>query len=123
MHDFSYLPMSPALAPVLHLSMIVFIAIPPRHSEGISLGGKNAAIGGLGACRQPCKGEKMSAVERKLTTIVAADVVGFSRLMGEDETGTLEALMACRSIIDQIIEDHHGRIFGSAGDSVVAEFA
>ena len=65
----------------------------------------------------------MSAVERKLTTIVAADVVGFSRLMGEDETGTLEALMACRSIIDQIIEDHHGRIFGSAGDSVVAEFA
>src|SRR5438876_368911 len=80
-------------------------------------------IGGLAACRQPCKGEKMSAVERKLTTIVAADVVGFSRLMGEDETGTLEALMACRSIIDQIIEDHHGRIFGSAGDSVVAEFA
>ena len=64
----------------------------------------------------------MSGVERKLTTIVAADVVGFSRLMGEDETGTLEALMVCRSIIDQIIEEHHGRIFGSAGDSVLAEF-
>jgi adenylate cyclase len=65
----------------------------------------------------------MPGVERKLTTIVAADVVGFSRLMAEDETGTLAALMACRSIIDQIIEDHHGRIFGSAGDSVLAEFA
>jgi adenylate cyclase len=65
----------------------------------------------------------MPGVERKLTTIVAADVVGFSRLMGEDESGTLEALMACRSIIDQIIEDHHGRIFGAAGDSVLAEFA
>jgi class 3 adenylate cyclase/tetratricopeptide (TPR) repeat protein len=65
----------------------------------------------------------MPRVERKLTTVVAADVVGYSRLMAEDETGTLEALMACRSIIDQIIQEHHGRIFGSAGDSVLAEFA
>lgn len=64
----------------------------------------------------------MSGVERKLTTIVVADVVGFSKLMGEDETATLEGLMACRSIIDPIIVEHHGRIFGSAGDSVLAEF-
>jgi adenylate cyclase len=65
----------------------------------------------------------MARVERKLTTIVAADVVGFSKLMGANEAATLEALMACRSIIDQIIAEHHGRIFGSAGDSVLAEFA
>lgn len=64
----------------------------------------------------------MAGVERKLTTIVVADVVGFSRLMGENEAATLEALMACRSIIDQIIVQHHGRVFGSAGDSVLAEF-
>ncbi len=60
----------------------------------------------------------MPRVERKLTTIVVADVVGFSKLMGEDEAATLDALMACRSIIDQIIAEHHGRVFGSAGDSV-----
>jgi adenylate cyclase len=53
---------------------------------------------------------------------VAADVVGFSKLMGADEAATLDALMACRSIIDQIITEHHGRVFGSAGDSVLAEF-
>ncbi len=61
-------------------------------------------------------------VQRRLAAILAADVAGYSRLMGEDEAATLDALMACRSIIDQIIAEHHGRVFGSAGDSVVAEF-
>ena len=61
-------------------------------------------------------------VIHKLAAILAADVAGYSRLMGEDEAATLDALMACRSIIDQIIAEHHGRVFGSAGDSVVAEF-
>ena len=65
----------------------------------------------------------MPGVERKLTTILAADVVEFSKLMGEDEAGTLEALKACRSIIDGVVEDHHGRVFGSAGDSVIVEFS
>jgi adenylate cyclase len=64
----------------------------------------------------------MPGTVRKLTTIVAADVVGFSKLMGEDEGGTLEALKACRSIIDGVIGEYHGGIFGSAGDSVLAEF-
>ena len=65
----------------------------------------------------------MPEVERKLTTILAADVVDFSKLMGEDEAGTLEALKACRSIIDGVVEDHHGRVFGSAGDSMIADFS
>lgn len=65
----------------------------------------------------------MSSIERKLTTILAADVVSFSKLMGEDEVGTLEALKSCRAIIDSSIDSHHGRIFGGAGDSVIAEFA
>jgi class 3 adenylate cyclase/tetratricopeptide (TPR) repeat protein len=65
----------------------------------------------------------MTGIERKLTTILAADVVGFSKMMGSDETGTLESLKACRAIIDSGIAEHHGRIFGSAGDSVVAEFS
>ena len=65
----------------------------------------------------------MSAIERKLTTIIAADVVSFSKLMGDDEVSTLEALKSCRAIIDLSIADHHGRIFGAAGVSVIAEFA
>lgn len=65
----------------------------------------------------------MSAPERKLTTILAADVVGFSKMMGEDETATLAALKACRGIIDSVIAEHHGRVFNTAGDSVLAEFS
>ena len=65
----------------------------------------------------------MTGIERKLTTILAADVVGFSTMMGSDETGTLESLKACRAIIDSGVAEHHGRVFGSAGDSVVAEFS
>lgn len=65
----------------------------------------------------------MSKVQRKLTTILAADVVGFSKMMGKDEGATLEALKSCRAIIDGSIEEHNGRIFGSAGDSVIADFS
>src|SRR6185295_9281792 len=62
-------------------------------------------------------------IRRKLAAILAADVHQFSRLMGEDEAGTLADLQACFQIIGAVIAEHHGRIFGSAGDSVVAEFA
>ena len=61
--------------------------------------------------------------ERKLAAILAADVAGYSRLMGEDEEGTLAVLNAYRRAIDGLIIDHDGRVFHSAGDSVVAEFA
>jgi adenylate cyclase len=60
---------------------------------------------------------------RKLAAIFAADVAGYSRLMGHDEVGTLRRLTACRAILDERIAAHRGRIFGSAGDSVVADFA
>jgi len=65
----------------------------------------------------------MTPIQRKLAAILAADVHQFSKLMGADEAGTLADLQACRQIVDAIIAEHHGRIFGSAGDSVVAEFA
>ena len=42
--------------------------------------------------------------------------------MGDDEEATLVALRDCRNIIDKLVDDHHGRVFGSAGDSVIAEF-
>ena len=55
---------------------------------------------------------------RKLAAILAADVVGFSKKMGENEDRTLRNLKACRTLTDESIEAHHGRVFGSAGDSV-----
>ncbi len=62
-------------------------------------------------------------VQRRLAAILAADVVGYSRLMDADEEATLRTLKAYRQIIDGLVTSHHGRVFGSAGDSVIAEFA
>jgi len=61
--------------------------------------------------------------ERKLAAILSADVKGYSRLMGEDEVGTLRTLTAYRKLIDARIAQHRGRIVGTAGDSVLVEFA
>ncbi len=62
-------------------------------------------------------------VTRKLAAILAADIAGYAGLMEADEVGTLRALNAHRSILDGLIEEHHGRIANTAGDSVIAEFA
>ena len=62
-------------------------------------------------------------MERRLAAILSADVVGFSRLMELDEEGTLATLRTYRDEIDRNIAARQGRIFGSAGDSVIAEFA
>jgi adenylate cyclase len=62
-------------------------------------------------------------VERKLAAIFAADVEGYSRLMGQDEVGTLRTLTAYRVIVDRLIASHRGRIFNTAGDSLIADFA
>ena len=62
-------------------------------------------------------------MERRLAAILAADVVGYSRLVGADEEGTLRMLSAYRQVIDGLVAEHSGRIFGTAGDSVIAEFA
>jgi len=61
-------------------------------------------------------------VKRKLSAILAADAVGYSRMMGANEEATLKTLSAHRAVIDGIIEFHDGRIVGTAGDSVLAEF-
>ncbi len=63
------------------------------------------------------------AVQRKLAALLSADVVGYSRLMAQYEEGTVHRLKAYREIIDGLIASHHGRVFGTAGDSVIAEFA
>ena len=62
-------------------------------------------------------------IERKLTTILAADVVGFSRLAAANEERTLARLRALRSdLIDPTIAVHHGRTVKRAGDGMIVEF-
>ena len=61
-------------------------------------------------------------VERKLTTIFCADVAGYSLLMGADEEATLARLIAMRDLIQDLIGQHKGLVFGGAGDSIIAEF-
>jgi adenylate cyclase len=63
------------------------------------------------------------ASTRRLAAILAADVAGYSRLMGEDEEGTLERLKAHRrQLIDPKIKEHRGRIVKTTGDGLLAEF-
>ncbi len=63
-------------------------------------------------------------VKRKLSAILCADVVGYSRLMGEDEAATLQALKKCETeIIDPIVKEHNGRIFKRMGDGFLVEFS
>src|SRR3972149_11917896 len=61
--------------------------------------------------------------KRKLTAILSADVKGYSRLMGEDEEGSLRTLSAYKEVMEGFIQKHQGRVVGTAGDSVLAEFA
>jgi adenylate cyclase len=62
-------------------------------------------------------------VKRKLTAIFSADVKGYSRLMGEDEKATVRTLGAYKEVMTGLIQHHRGRVVGTAGDSMLGEFA
>jgi len=62
-------------------------------------------------------------VKRKLTAILSADVKGYSRLMGEDEKGTVRTLNAYREVMANLIQHHHGRVVDATGDNLMAKFA
>ena len=62
-------------------------------------------------------------LKRKLTAILSADVKGYSRLMGEDEEWTLRTLNTYKGLIRNLVGEHRGRVVGSPGDNVLAEFA
>src|SRR5256886_8861319 len=65
----------------------------------------------------------MQQAERQLAAVVAADIAGYSRLMGADEEGTLAQLRACRrDLIDPGIAQHRGRIVKTTGDGLLVEF-
>ena len=63
-----------------------------------------------------------SSANRKLTTILSADAAGYSRLTGDDEEATHATLNAYRELVQELIGAYGGRVFGGAGDSVMAEF-
>lgn len=65
----------------------------------------------------------LARVERRLAAIMAADIVGYSRLIETDETRTLAAIRALRSeVLDPLIADHKGRIVKLMGDGAIMEF-
>ena len=61
--------------------------------------------------------------KRKLTAILSADVIGYSRLMRDDEEATVRDIAAHRVLISETIQQHHGRVVDSPGDNILAEFA
>ena len=61
-------------------------------------------------------------VKRKLISILSADVKGYSRLMGEDEKGTVRTLNAYKEVMTGLIQHYHGRVVDAPGDNVLAEF-
>ena len=62
-------------------------------------------------------------VKRKLTAILSADVKGYSRLMSEDEEGTIRTLNTYKELMANLIQQHHGRVVDAPGDNLLAEFA
>ena len=64
----------------------------------------------------------MTHADRRLAAILSADVVGYSRLMGEDEPGTIAALAECFGLFRRHLQEHNGRLVDTAGDSLLAVF-
>ena len=62
-------------------------------------------------------------LERKLATILSADVAAYSRLMAEDEERTLQTFRAHKEVFEKLVQLHRGRVFNTAGDAILAEFA
>src|SRR5580700_3828341 len=76
--------------------------------SGDAMAESDAAAGGL---------------ERKLATILSADVAAYSRLMAEDEERTLRTFRAHKEVFEKLVELHRGRVFNTAGDAILAEFS
>src|SRR5688572_5928588 len=62
-------------------------------------------------------------LERRLATILCADVAGYSRMMGENEERTVRVFRGHREIFETLVSQHRGRIFNTAGDALLAEFS
>ncbi len=70
----------------------------------------------------PSPDDPTAPVERRLATILVADVFGYSRMMGENEERTVRILRGHRAVFDEMLAAHRGRVFNTAGDAILAEF-
>jgi adenylate cyclase len=70
----------------------------------------------------PSDTDTAKRIHRRLSTILSADIVDSSRLIGQDEEGALEHIRACLSLMEQSVADHGGRAFSDTGDGILAEF-
>jgi adenylate cyclase len=61
--------------------------------------------------------------KRKITAIMSSDVVGYSKLMGDDEAATVKTLETYKSVMSALIDQHRGRVIDSPGDNMLSEFA
>ena len=61
--------------------------------------------------------------KRKITAIMSSDVVGYSKLMGDDEAATVKTLEAYKNVMSALIDQHRGRVIDSPGDNMLSEFA
>jgi adenylate cyclase len=68
-------------------------------------------------------GSAADGLERKLATILSADVAAYSRLMAEDEERTLQTFRGHKEVFEKLVELHRGRVFNTAGDAILAEFS
>jgi class 3 adenylate cyclase len=68
------------------------------------------------------KSAEAPTLERRLATILSADVAGYSRMMGANEEATVQALRGHRAVFEALLKQHRGRIFNTAGDAILAEF-
>ncbi len=62
-------------------------------------------------------------IERKIAVIFATDVVGYSKSIEKNEDQTIKNFRVCKKILEDLFQEHDGRIFNTAGDSVLAEFS
>src|SRR5437867_9645664 len=79
-------------------------------------------MGGLEMQNDAVLDGRSPSVERRLATILMADVFGYSRMMGENEERTVQTLRGHREVFDELLKAHRGRVFNTAGDAILAEF-
>ena len=100
------------------------LTTPHRSGADRVAQGRAFVDGGTGNQSRGSREAVTAATMRRLAAILAADVAGYSRLMGSDEEGTLNRLKAHRrQLVDPKIREHHGRIVKTTGDGMLVEFA
>jgi adenylate cyclase len=72
---------------------------------------------------QSSSGNATKEIERKIAVIFATDVVGYSKSVEKNEDQTIKNFRVCKKILEDLFKGHDGRIFNTAGDSVLAEFS